>query len=403
MRIAFFSTMGGPHWGGSEELWSRAAQALLARGHEVAFSCPRRLAPTAQVAGLVAAGAEAHFRARFRLGRSLRRGLEWWRLLRWRHAAWLRRARPDLVVISFSEHADDPQIALTCLRLGIPYCVVLQAAGPHLWIAPRALTDFRAVYTGAERCFFVAEENRQVVEANLGLDLSAARIVDNPFTVRAEAAPAWPEPADGWHLACVARVHFPSKSQDLVARVLRQPKWRSRPLTVTLWGRDDGFLPQLDRLVDMYGIRAQLRYGGFAADVEQLWARHHGLLLPSRIEGNSLSLVEAMLCGRVPITTNVGRAAELIDDGESGFIAPAATVELLDAALERAWQRRHDWRAMGSLAARAIRERHSLSPGEDFAAEILDLMAGGRVCVVPFRRRHEPVGQARGGAYRAAS
>ena len=38
MRIAFFSTMGGLPWGGSEELWCRTANAFLDRGHEVAFN-----------------------------------------------------------------------------------------------------------------------------------------------------------------------------------------------------------------------------------------------------------------------------------------------------------------------------------------------------------------------------
>ena len=84
-----------------------------------------------------------------------------------------------------------------------------------------------------------------------------------------------------------------------------------------------------------------------------------------------MSLIEAMLCGRLPITTNVGRAGELIDDNESGFVAPAATVDLLDEVLERAWRRRDDWRAMGQRAAHAVRARHSLRPADDFADRIL--------------------------------
>jgi glycosyltransferase involved in cell wall biosynthesis len=81
-----------------------------------------------------------------------------------------------------------------------------------------------------------------------------------------------------------------------------------------------------------------------------------------------------MMCGRVPITTNVGRACELIDDNVSGFIAQAATETLLDEALERAWKHRDDWRAMGQRAAHAIRSRHSLNPAEDFADRILVAM-----------------------------
>ena len=154
-------------------------------------------------------------------------------------------------------------------------------------------------------------------------------------------------------------------------RVLRQPKWRSRPLQITLWGSDNGNLNQLRRSIELHGLEKQLTYGGVSNDIERLWSEHHGLILPSRAEGNALSLIEAMMCGRVPITTKTGRAGELIDDNESGFIAPAATAELIDAVLERAWYRREDWQAMGERAARAIRQRHSLRPAEDFADRIL--------------------------------
>jgi glycosyltransferase involved in cell wall biosynthesis len=286
---------------------------------------------------------------------------------------WLRKVRPDFVVISFSYHGDDPQIANTCRFLGLRYAVVLQAAGTSYWVPSRSLAEFRSAYAHAECCYFLSEENRENLQSNLACDVPRNEIVDNPFTVNVNAAPAWPSTRELWNLAYVARVHFPTKSQDLLVRVLRLPKWRARPLKVTLWGNDQGFLPQLRQMIELYGLGAQINYGGFASDVEKLWSQHHGLLLPSRMEGNSLSLVEAMICGRVPITTNVGRAAELIDDGKSGFLAPAATAELVDEVLERAWQRRHDWQAMGQEAARAIRARHSLRPAEDFAARVLEL------------------------------
>ena len=376
MRIGFVSTMGGLPWGGSEELWSRAAAELLRRGHQVALNCQRWPDTPAPLQRLIELGATPHFRSRFRLGRSLRRSLEKLSLLQLRFVRWLRNTRPDFVVISFSWHGDDPQIANTCRLLGIPYAILLQAAGTSFWIPERSLADFRSAYTHARCCYFVSEENRETLQSNLGTEISRYEIVDNPFTIRREATPAWPATEEVWKLACVARVHFPSKSQDLLVRVLRVPKWRARPLKVTLWGHDQGFLRQLQGMIDFYGLQEQISYGGFTDDVESLWSEHHGLLLPSRMEGNALSLVEAMMCGRIPITTNVGRAAELIDDNESGFIAPAATAELIDESLERAWQRRHDWAAMGKQAARAIRERHSLSPDEDFADRLLALASG---------------------------
>jgi glycosyltransferase involved in cell wall biosynthesis len=371
MRIAFFSTMGGLPWGGSEELWSRAAAVLLERGHQVSFNCVRWPAVPAPLQRLVEAGAVGHFRSRRRLGRTLRRTLEGLRLVRLKYMRWLQKARPDFVAISFSCHTDDPQIANTCRRLGIRYAIVLQAAGPNHWIDSRSVADFRAAYSHADRCFFVSNENRETLESNAAIRLTRAEIVDNPFSVRPDAAPPWPALGTTWKLACVARIHFVTKSQDLLVRVLSMPKWRARPMRVVLWGNDNGSLAQLRELIDLHGLHRQLSYGGFASDVEALWAEHHGMLLPSRAEGNALSLIEAMLCGRVPITTKVGRATELIDDNDCGFLAPAATVELVDEALERAWQRRDEWQAMGQRAARAIRQRHSLQPATDFAERIL--------------------------------
>ena len=212
------------------------------------------------------------------------------------------------------------------------------------------------------------------------MDLSAAEIVDNPFTVRVDAAPSWPSTDRIWKLACVARINFESKGQDVLLKVLRDPKWRARPLRVSLWGDDHGNLNQLRRLIELYGLADQVQYEGVHNDIESLWATHHGLLLPSRVEGNALALIEAMLCGRMAVVTNVGRAAELVDDNASGFIAPAATAELIDDALERAWQQRHEWQAMGQRAAVAIRQRHSLRPAEDFADRILDLASGRTPC-----------------------
>ena len=96
---------------------------------------------------------------------------------------WLRSCRPEFVVISYSCHIDDPQIATTCRALSIPYAIVLQAAGSHMWMDPRTLDDYRAAYSQARRCFFVSEENRATVESNLAIELPRAEIVDNPFNV----------------------------------------------------------------------------------------------------------------------------------------------------------------------------------------------------------------------------
>ncbi len=60
------------------------------------------------------------------------------------------------------------------------------------------------------------------------------------------------------------------------------------------------------------------------------------------------SIVEAILSGRVPIVTNVGGNAEVIDDDVTGFVANAATEDEIDEAMERALTAQRvarDWRS----------------------------------------------------------
>jgi glycosyltransferase involved in cell wall biosynthesis len=376
MRIAFYSTMGGMPWGGSEELWSRAATILLERGHYATISYKRRKQLVPQLAQLQKCGAEVYWRSRMGVGRSLRKLMKKFRFEYQPCMKWLKYARPDFMLISVGYHVDDLSVTQTCRSLGIPYGLLVQAASPHQYIEPHRFEDHRAAFAGAARCFFVSHQNREVLEQNLALDLSDAEIVDNPFQVSLEAAPAWPANEKLWKLACVARIHFQSKAQDILLRVMRQPKWRSRPLQISLFGADGGNLRQVEELIALHGLHKQIVVGGYANNIEHLWREHHALVLPSRFEGNALAMNEAMLCGRMPIVTNVGRVSELVDDNRSGFIAPAATVELVDEALERAWQRRHEWQAMGQLAAATIRQRHSLRPAEDFANAVLAAVPG---------------------------
>src|SRR5689334_23164214 len=161
MRIAFFSTMAGLPWGGSEELWARAAGELLDRGHEVHFNAidwPTIAAPLKQ---LVARGAVAQFRSRKRLGRTLTQALQKLRITKVKHRPWRKKSRPNFVLISCSCQTDDPQIDTVCRLLNVPYAVLVQAAGAHNWMDLRRLDEYRDTYTDARRSFFVSTENRQ--------------------------------------------------------------------------------------------------------------------------------------------------------------------------------------------------------------------------------------------------
>jgi glycosyltransferase involved in cell wall biosynthesis len=77
-----------------------------------------------------------------------------------------------------------------------------------------------------------------------------------------------------------------------------------------------------------------------------------------------------MLCGRPCVVTDVGGNRELVRDGINGFMAKAPTVELLDEAMNSAWEERARLKEMGRAAAKDVRQFVSRDPGEDLAREL---------------------------------
>jgi glycosyltransferase involved in cell wall biosynthesis len=113
-----------------------------------------------------------------------------------------------------------------------------------------------------------------------------------------------------------------------------------------------------------------VEFVGHQNNIEEIWRKHHALVLPSRFEGMPLVVVEAMLCGRPCIATDVGGNRELIRDGINGFLAKAATVELVDEAMNRAWHARRRLMEMGRTATTDVRQWVSKDPSADFIGEL---------------------------------
>ena len=383
VKIGFYSCMGGVPWGGSEVLWWNAAKLLQERNCKVTVNYKYWRNPPTQLLELEDKGASIWYRDQtippvwpLRVA-SRFMGLNgaFYKSTGNRIDKWLDKEKPDCVLVTVGYHPDRIAPAEACIKRKIPYAINVQCASYSTFIQENHIDDFRRMYTNAEKVFFVSNENREKGETNLAMKLDNAEIVDNPFSVPHDANPDWPDYGNQMHLACVGRIHFQSKGQDILVRVLEQEKWRKRAIRIWIYGKSQGNRRQLKEMVRQNDLQSRIKFGGFADDIEDLWSNYHGLILPSRYEGAALVVVEAMMCNRICITTDIGRNKELIDDGETGFLAPAATMELMDDALERAWRRRNEWREMGLDAGKRIRERYGIDPIEDYANRLQNLVA----------------------------
>lgn len=366
MRIAVVSTMEGPDWGGSEELWAAMAHEALASGDQVLVSVNRWSRKPSPIAELEEAGARVVTRSRLRQ-RALHRaspppplpaGL-----------APLRRFAPDVVCLSHGATWDVPrdpgfqaglERVLAATGGPIPYVALCQYNTDFEPLTDAERDRARRYFGGAAAVAFVSEANRASAERHLAEPLHRAVVVQNPVT-RCPALLPWPDDGPA-RFACVARLEAGAKGQDLLLSAVAGERWRERDWELSLAGSGP-HEDWLRALTAHHSLSDRVRFCGHVRDIEELWRTHHVLVLPSRAEGTPLSLLEAMALGRPAVVTAVGGNADWVDAGVTGFVAGAATVDALAGALDACWDSRLRWADMGAAAHQTLVDRFDRRPG----------------------------------------
>ena len=109
----------------------------------------------------------------------------------------------------------------------------------------------------------------------------------------------------------------------------------------------------LQRLIDRLGINSRAHLLGWRDDVQDLFSAFTIYSMSSRSEGTSISLLEAMSSGLVPIVTDVGGNAAVLGPSLSGCLVPAGQ----PSALAQAWQAMATNPALRASTASAARQR----------------------------------------------
>ena len=177
----------------------------------------------------------------------------------------------------------------------------------------------------------------------------AEQIVHIPGSVDTErfrpAPERRPDPARPERdIICVARMDY-AKGIDVLlhawARMLREPaEWRAH-LKPRLRLLGDGQLkPQLEYIVAELGIQDSVEFLGERTDVIHLLQQSWGFVLPSRWEGMSNALLEAMACGLPCVATRVSGSEDIISDTINGLLVepeqPAEMAQALRRIIEDA-------------------------------------------------------------------
>jgi glycosyltransferase involved in cell wall biosynthesis len=183
-----------------------------------------------------------------------------------------------------------------------------------------------------------------------GVDGDRFRPVDDAGRRRARAALGLPP--EGLVVAFAGRLER-VKGADLLLQAWSELDHRGA------WLALGGGGPERKQLEALAGANPTIRFLGPMADTAPLYAAADLAVVPSRSEGLSNTLLEAMASGLAVVATAVGGNSEVVEDGRTGrLVAPdppalaAALASLMNAPTIRA--------RLGQAAASAVRARYDL-------------------------------------------
>ena len=372
-KILFVSTNDWIPWGGSEELWYKTALLLKRQGFDIYVSVKYWEDIPTHIALLREAGCRIHYRTApkptpfyiRRLNRLLGKDKGMFSLLD--------EIRPDLVLINQGSLSGGLDWGEACFDRGMIYAFIVQLVTELIVWEDKFVDQIHKVFSNARVNFFVCNQNIEQYTSITAYELNNALIVRNPS--KGNTTITYPTNDNSFNVAFVASLNSFHKGHDLLFEVLKSEKWKQRNLQINLYGNgpSEGILKRLKERYDL----TKISFKGFENDVSKIYKLNQAFILCSRMEGQSLALIEAMFCGRVPIVTNFGGANELIVDGLNGFIAKSPNVYEIDIALERAWEKRNEWREMGEKAAYKVREVIKGDSMEIFANKIKGILNVG--------------------------
>ena len=293
----------------------------------------------------------------------------------------LRELRPDVVHLHLHTGQYAGRAAAVLARAP---AIVLTMHGDEprsrvRWAADRVLharTARFVVFTEAQRRRFAADE---------GVPLERIAVIPNgvvvPATIgtRAELRDALGVPRDAFVLYTAGRL-VPEKNQRVAIEALARAR-AAGALDMHLAIAGDGALNSaLRACAEQLGLRDCVHFLGFRRDAAALVRAMDLFVLPSLRERMPLALAEAMLAGVPVATTPWTGSSDVVQDGETGFVAAGFDADAFAEAVMRAYR---DHASRAAAAARAEAAARAMFDVAAMGRAHLDLYRSLRAAACP--------------------
>jgi len=197
---------------------------------------------------------------------------------------------------------------------------------------------FKRVALCSERIICVSQA---IADYLSGLELDEKRLVTSPMGADERIfgkSAGEQEDTGGKELSIIStRNHLPLyRVKDLLEAALRLSERRTDfKLTIAGQGSQSEELKEFCRVS---GLSGRVNFTGRVEPerLARLFCRHRIYVSTSPAEGSSVSLLEAMACGCLPVVTDIAANREWIAHGQNGLLYPAGDTEALAGEILRA-------------------------------------------------------------------
>jgi glycosyltransferase involved in cell wall biosynthesis len=186
-----------------------------------------------------------------------------------------------------------------------------------------------------DRVFAVSEQvRRHCIEVD-GIDPSRVQTVYNGLDLADwNTASRWVERAGESVVATVGNIRR-VKGHDVFIRAAASVAEKFPHASFRIAGDvlEPEYFAELQKLVSELKLDGRFHFVGGVTDLREYLSAAEVFVLPSRSEGFSNAIVEAMAAALPVVATNVGGNAEAVQDGVSGIIVPPEDSAALAAAI----------------------------------------------------------------------
>jgi len=180
------------------------------------------------------------------------------------------------------------------------------------------------IYRNADRVVTISQEAKDIVRHSFGLEdskvvvLKNGIIVADDFTKSESLEKEFPDSRNKLKIIAIGRLTY-QKYFEILIKAAAEVVNQGLDLLVLILG-DGEERSRLEKLIHELRVGGYVKLLGIRHDAMELMKGSDIFVMPSRYEGLSIAMIEAMACGLPVIASDAPGLRDYIDQGKNGFL-----------------------------------------------------------------------------------